>query len=70
MYLISFKNSIGVTFFLDISQSSFFNCKSDSIDSLEERTRQLFANARKVKSEQRDQEFEKIRQVSIVILAF
>lgn len=34
----------------------------NSIDTLEERTRQLFANARKMKPEQRDIEFEKIRQ--------
>lgn len=34
----------------------------NSMDSLEERTRQLFANARKMKPDQRDAEFEKIRQ--------
>lgn len=35
----------------------------DAMDSLDERVKQFFANARKMKPEQRDQDFDKIRKV-------
>lgn len=35
----------------------------NAMDSLDERVKQFFANARKMKPEQRDQDFDKIRKV-------
>lgn len=41
---------------------------TDAMDSLEDRVKTLFSNAKKLKPEQRDSEFENIRQVGVTFL--